>query len=131
MPKSQVLIVDDEPDSSEFVAKYLAHEGFRTQLAPNGRDALATLINTTPDALVLDVRMPGMDGIELLQILRSYLRWKDLPVIILTAHANEAQEDMVRYLGVRRVFRKANFKLSELAEEIRTALGPHEGRRNA
>src|SRR5687768_4909773 len=124
LPKSQVLIVDDEPDSSEFVAKYLAHEGFRTQLAPNGRDALATLINTTPDALVLDVRMPGMDGIELLQILRSYLRWKDLPVIILTAHANEAQEDMVRYLGVRRVFRKANFKLSELAEEIRTALGP-------
>src|SRR5438045_6793484 len=86
-----VLVVDDEPDSSEFVERFLEREGHRTTIVPNGREALAALINGRPDAMVLDVRMPQMDGIALLEVLRSYLRWTKLPVILLTAHANEDQ----------------------------------------
>src|SRR4051794_24731708 len=57
-----VLIVDDEPDSSEFVKRYLNREGFTIARVPNGRAALEELLVGHPDANVLDVRMPEMDG---------------------------------------------------------------------
>ena len=117
-----VLIVDDEPDSSEFVEVYLQREGYQTACVPNGREALAALINGHPDAMILDVRMPEMDGIALLEVLRSYLRWTKLPVILLTAHANKDQIDRARGLGVTHVFHKANFKLGELHEALNEIL---------
>ena len=117
-----VLIVDDEPDSSEFVERFLQREGHKTTCVPNGREALAALINGRPDAVVLDVRMPEMDGIALLEVLRSYLRWNKLPVILLTAHANKPQIDRARQLGVEHVFHKANFTLVELQRAIEDSL---------
>jgi CheY-like chemotaxis protein len=114
-----VLIVDDEPDSSEFVERYLQREGFRTICVPNGREALAALINGHPDAMVLDVRMPEMDGIALLEVLRSYLRWTKLPVVLLTAHANKNQIDRAKALGVDHVFHKANFTLTNLLQALK------------
>src|SRR5207244_2018001 len=69
----QILIVDDEPDSCEFVSRFLQMHGYQTRCVPNGRDALGLLLHNGFDAVVLDVRMPELDGISLLQILRSYL----------------------------------------------------------
>jgi CheY-like chemotaxis protein len=111
---SYVLIVDDEPDSSEFVERFLRRSGYRVACVPNGREALTSLMKDYPDAIILDVRMPEMDGIALLEVLRSYLRWKTLPVILLTAHADAAQLARARELGVTHVFRKASFSLPEL-----------------
>ena len=114
-----VLIVDDEPDSSEFVATFLRQQGFKTRTAMNGRDALSQLVNNCPDAIVLDVRMPEMDGISLLEVLRSYLRWQTLPVLLLTAHATEEQLAQAESLGVRQVFQKAQFKLIDVLAALR------------
>jgi two-component system alkaline phosphatase synthesis response regulator PhoP len=119
-----VLVVDDEPDSSEFVERFLEREGHRTTIVPNGREALAALINGRPDAMVLDVRMPQMDGIALLEVLRSYLRWTKLPVILLTAHANDEQIQRAKELGVNYVFHKANFTLVDLLRAIEQSLPP-------
>jgi len=119
-----VLIVDDEPDSSEFVGRYLDREGYRTACVPNGREAMAALINGQPDLIVLDVRMPEMDGIALLEVLRSYLRWTNLPVVLLTAHANKQQIDRARELGVRHVLHKAQFTLPDLLTAIEQSLPP-------
>ena len=116
-----VLIVDDEPDSSEFVERYLQKEGHRTECVPNGREALAALINQRPDAVILDVRMPEMDGIALLEVLRSYLRWNQLPVILLTAHANKQQIERAKELAVEHVFHKANFALPDLQRAVKQA----------
>jgi CheY-like chemotaxis protein len=113
-----VLIVDDEPDSSEFVERFLQKEGHQTVCVPNGREALAALINGRPEAVVLDVRMPEMDGIALLEVLRSYLRWNNLPVILLTAHANKEQIARARQLDVQHVFHKANFTLPDLLRAV-------------
>jgi CheY-like chemotaxis protein len=110
-----VLIIDDEPDAGEIVETYLQKSGYKTRVVPNGREALAALLVQSPDALVLDVRMPEMDGIALLEVLRSYLRWHTLPVVIVTAHANQRQLERARELGVEHIFHKAKFKLSELA----------------
>ena len=119
-----VLMVDDEPDSCEFVTKFLTQHGFRTHCASNGREALSHLMLRAPDAVVLDVRMPEMDGITLLEVLRSYLRWHDLPVILLTAHATPHDLDRAEQLGVSEVFRKANFKLVDLLESLRRVIPP-------
>lgn len=123
-----VLIVDDEPDSSDFVATFLKKAGYKAQSVPNGRDALKALIEEYPDAVVLDVRMPGMDGISLLEILRSYLRWESIPVVVLTAHASAAQIQRARELGVKHVFHKANFTLPELAAAIDDTIAANERR---
>lgn len=128
---SYVLIVDDEPDSSEFVSLYLRRLGFTTRCVANGRAALQALVNQTPDAVVLDVLMPEMDGISLLEVLRSYLRWYNLPVVVLSAHANKKQLERARQLGVEHVFQKADFKLAELAEKLQTIIPPGQQQKGA
>jgi len=72
-----------------------------------------------PDAVVLDMRMPEIDGVALLEIMRSYLRWHSLPVVILSAHATPEQLTRVRDMGVGHVFHKAHFELSDLAKVIK------------
>jgi CheY-like chemotaxis protein len=119
-----VLIVDDEPDSSEFVERFLQREGHRTSCVPNGRAALGALINGRPDVVVLDVRMPEMDGLTLLEVLRSYLRWTKLPVILLTAHADKSEIDRAKQLGVQHVFHKANFTLVQLLRALEDSVPP-------
>src|SRR2546423_6168172 len=104
-----VLVVDDEPDSCNFVQRFLEKHGYTTKCTPNGHEALAEIILRRPDALVLDVRMPGMDGIALLEVIRSYLRFHAMPVIVLSAHATPDQIDRARQLGVTDIFYKAQF----------------------
>src|SRR5438067_11840676 len=95
-----IMIVDDEPDSCEFMSKFLEQNGYSTRCLPNGREALTRLLVKLPDAVILDVRMPEMDGISLLEVMRSYLRWHKLPVILLSAHATSQEIDRARRLGV-------------------------------
>jgi CheY-like chemotaxis protein len=118
---SNVLVVDDEGDSREFVARFLDRSGHRVTSAHDGRDALARLLEGTPDAVVLDVRMPRMDGIDLLAVMRSYIRLEKIPVIILSAHATPDEVRQLRDLGVHQIFHKAQFTLPELARAISDA----------
>jgi len=115
---AHVLVVDDEGDSIDFVVRFLNRVGHRTTSAPNGQEALRLLLTERPDAIVLDVRMPQMDGISLLEVMRSYLRWHNLPVILVTAHATPEQLTAARGMGVEYIFDKAQYKLSELAAAI-------------
>ena len=121
---STVLIVDDEPDSCEFVSRFLERHGYATKCVPNGREALAVLIRDGVSALVLDVRMPEMDGISLLEVLRSYLRWHHLPVIIVSAHATAEEIEKAERLGVTAIFQKANYTLARLLDCLEKAIPP-------
>jgi CheY-like chemotaxis protein len=120
---SHVLVVDDEPDSREFVARSLGKSGHRVTCAADGQDALSKLLISSPDAVVLDVRMPRMDGVSLLEVMRSYLRWHPVPVVVLSAHATPEQLAKMRELGVARVFRKAEFTLADLTQAVAQATG--------
>ena len=120
---SNVLVVDDEGDSREFVARFLDRSGHHVTSAHDGRDALARLLEGTPDAVVLDVRMPKMDGIDLLAVMRSYLRLEKIPVIILSAHATPDEVRQLRDLGVIHIFHKARFTLPDLAKAINDVAG--------
>ena len=124
---AHVLIVDDEADSCEFVSRFLERHGHTTRCVPNGHEALAEIITRRPDFVVLDVRMPGMDGIALLEVVRSYMRFYALPIAVLTAHATPEQLERARELGACSVFQKAGFKLVEMLECIQQNVSPASG----
>jgi CheY-like chemotaxis protein len=82
-----ILVVEDHADSRDMTRQSLEAEGARVWLAVNGRDALDVLRRIRPpDAVLCDVRMPGMDGLTLVQRLRADLRWRRLPIVALTAY---------------------------------------------
>src|SRR3954454_8572244 len=120
---SSVLIVDDDLDGSEPVARFLRRAGYRVICAPNGREALALLTGALPDVVLLDVRMPEMDGMTFLSVLRSYLRWQDMPVVLLTAYPDGPHIQQAMQLGATEVFKKGSFELEELATCIQRRVG--------
>ncbi len=86
--KASVLVVDDEGDIRESLRMILEFEGYRVEEARNGLEALQKVRERPPDALLLDIRMPEMDGLETLRALRE--RGYDMPVLVLSGHADVA-----------------------------------------
>jgi sigma-B regulation protein RsbU (phosphoserine phosphatase) len=109
-----ILVIDDDRDSREAVARFLKRAGYAVHTAPNGRDALAAVATSIPDVIILDAMMPEMNGVDFLKVIRSYLRWATLPVILLTAYPEGPHIDEARELGVKQVFRKADYRLEDL-----------------
>jgi len=117
-----ILIVDDDPDARDVLAKYFAKAGYAVRSEPNGRAALMSLLSATPDVIILDARMPEMDGIQLLGVMRSYLRLVKMPVILLTAYPESADIDRAKQLGVGCIFAKANYTLTDLAACVKNII---------
>jgi signal transduction histidine kinase/CheY-like chemotaxis protein len=80
-----VLLVEDDEAARKVIAKSVAEVGRGVMEASNGREALARLSENKPDLILLDLMMPVMDGFEFLSEMRSHEKWRDLPVIVLTA----------------------------------------------
>jgi DNA-binding response OmpR family regulator len=113
-----VLVVDDEPIVRDVVVRYLRRDGFTTLEAGDG-DAARQLIETgEPELVVLDVMLPGTDGLELCRWIRSR---SDLPVIMLTARGEEADRIVGLELGADDYVTKP-FSPRELATRVRTVL---------
>ncbi|MBK6752228.1 MAG: response regulator transcription factor [Flavobacteriales bacterium] len=85
----KVLLVDDEPDILELLRYNLEREGYRVLTAPNGKDALRLAKSERPDLIVLDIMMPGMDGVEVCMQLRSLPEFKQTLITFLTARGED------------------------------------------
>ena len=120
---ASILIVDDDLDGSEAVARALRKSGHRAVCVPNGREALAMLTGALPDLVILDVRMPEMDGITFLQVLRSYLRWQHLPVILLTAFSQGPHIAQAAKMNVNEVFCKGQYEFRDLLASVDRNVG--------
>jgi CheY-like chemotaxis protein len=121
-----ILVVDDDADSREAVTRYLTKAGYAVRSARNGREALIAVATTIPDVIVLDARMPEMSGLEFLQVIRSYLRWSTVPVILLTGYDTGSHLDRARDFGVGCIFRKGSYQLADLlacVNQLRTDPG--------
>ena len=113
-----VLVVDDEPIVRDVVVRYLRRDGFTTLEAADG-DAARRLIETgEPELVVLDVMLPGTEGLELCRWIRSR---SDLPVIMLTARGEEADRIVGLELGADDYVTKP-FSPRELATRVKTVL---------
>jgi DNA-binding response OmpR family regulator len=115
---SSVLVVDDEPMVREVVARYLTLGGMRVHEAADGAAALSWLAAHRPDLVVLDIMLPGSDGLTVLRRLRAA---GDVPVILLTARTDEADRVLGLELGADDYVTKP-FSPRELAARVRTVL---------
>ena len=115
---TRVLVVDDEPTIREIVVGYLEREGFKTFEAADGNRARELLEREAPDLVVLDVMLPGTDGLELCRWIRSRSR---LPVIMLTARGEESDRIVGLELGADDYVTKP-FSPRELVARVRTVL---------
>jgi DNA-binding response OmpR family regulator len=113
-----VLVVDDEPIVRDVVVKYLRREGYRTLEAGDGDAALALVDHEQPDLVVLDLMLPGTDGLAVCRRIRAR---SELPVIMLTARAEEADRIVGLELGADDYVTKP-FSPRELAARVKTVL---------
>jgi len=100
----RILVIDDEPLVAGVMAEALQSEGNDVIVAGSGQEGLRAIEDSLPDAVFLDIVMPGLDGIATLRRIRE--KAPDLPVIILTGGASESQLDEARTLGVTEIIWK-------------------------
>jgi DNA-binding response OmpR family regulator len=113
-----VLVVDDEPTIREVVCRYLERDGFTTVEAADGESALASIEESEPALVVLDVMLPGVDGLEVCRRVRANSR---VPIILLTARGEETDRIVGLELGADDYVTKP-FSPRELAVRVRTVL---------
>jgi DNA-binding response OmpR family regulator len=113
-----VLVVDDEPIVREVVVRYLEREGYRTLQAADGTRARELLERETPSLVVLDLMLPGTDGLSLCRWIRAR---SDLPVIMLTARGEETDRIVGLEIGADDYVTKP-FSPRELAARVRTVI---------
>jgi two-component system phosphate regulon response regulator PhoB len=90
MPKEKILVVDDEEDILELVKYNLEREGFQITCAESGEKALKSARNERPDLIVLDLMLPGIDGLEVARQLKQDLKTAGISIVMLTAKGEEA-----------------------------------------
>ncbi len=130
MPQ-HVLVVDDEPDIRGLIVLHLEREGFRCRTASNGLEALREAKARRPDLVVLDLMLPGLDGLEVCRRLRGNRDTAGVPIIMLTAKADEVDRIVGLEVGADDYVAKP-FSPKELVARVRAVLRrarPAEGTR--
>ena len=115
---ASILIVDDEPEIRRAVTGGLRAQGYEVRAASGGEEALRMASLSVPDLVILDLMMPGMDGLEVCRRLRA---WSDVPILILSARAQERQKVQALDEGADDYLTKP-FGMDELTARIRAAL---------
>lgn len=118
MSAGTVLVVDDEPAIHRFMAPALAANGYEALRADDGMQALAQVANRRPDAVILDLGLPDMDGKEVIRRLRE---WSAVPILVLSARDREAEKIEALDLGADDFINKP-FSMGELMARLRAAL---------
>jgi signal transduction histidine kinase/CheY-like chemotaxis protein/HAMP domain-containing protein len=116
---TRILLVDDDKDQRERLRGWLEGEQWAVQETANGREALTRLQAEKPDVILLDLMMPEMDGFAVVASLQKEPRWRDIPVIVITARDLDAKDRERLNSGVQSVLVKETFRPAELVERIR------------
>ncbi|HEX9246268.1 MAG TPA: response regulator transcription factor [bacterium] len=120
-----ILVVDDEPKIVKIARDYLERAGFRVQTAGDGRSVLPMVRSAKPDLIVLDLALPGMDGLD---VARTIRKESEVPIIMLTARADEADRLIGLELGADDYIVKP-FSPKELVARVRAVLRRWDGAR--
>jgi len=119
----QVLVVDDDADVREMLVRTMERQGWTSLTANDGREALAVVAAQTPDLILLDLTMPGMDGFEFVAELRRRQEWRAIPIVVITGKSL-TNEDRQKLEGhVQKVLLKGDFSHEHLLKELREIVG--------
>ena len=119
MPK-KILIVEDNFDMRELLHLYLKSDGFTVVTARDGREGLYMAEAEDPDLIITDIHMPELNGIEMVRQLRTQPKFKDIPIIVLTAFGIEERDNAVR-AGANRAIDKPT-DLESLVNDVNELL---------
>jgi len=101
-----ILVVEDDRETRQFYSDALERDGFVTDQAHNGHQALEKALQSSPNLILTDIAVPGIDGIELCKRLRSDARTRAIPVIAVTGHSDRQYPDRARTAGADQVLIK-------------------------
>lgn len=126
MSRGVILAVDDDADTLALIEEILGEQGFEVCCANSGPDALSVLLSRPIDLVLLDIRMPDMNGFAVLELIRFIPRLMYLPVIVQTATPPEEQTERAGTLGACAVLSKP-VSPARLIEEVERHLGKEDG----
>jgi DNA-binding response OmpR family regulator len=115
----KILVVDDERDVRGLLSDFLTEEGYRVILATNGAEAIGLAELENPEVILLDINMPGIDGIEVCKKLKAQEKTQFIPIIIITAMEDSG---FIAYLEGANDFVSKPFNLVELTFRVRSML---------
>src|SRR5436189_2429781 len=118
---ARILVVEDDQDIGQLVGRYLDKAGFTTEIVASGRDALTTIGAKPPDLVVLDLMLPQVDGLEICRALRASDKTAAIPIIMLTARAEESERIVGLEMGADDYLAKP-FSPNELVARVRALL---------
>jgi CheY-like chemotaxis protein len=113
-----IAIIEDAEDNRDLLY-YLLRDDFKVSRYGNGEDALHHFIQSPPDLILLDIRLPGMDGIEVLQQIRQDTRLRNIPVLALTAHAMNGDREKYLTAGFDEYVSKPIIDIAQFARIVR------------
>ncbi|QQS60889.1 MAG: response regulator [Candidatus Moraniibacteriota bacterium] len=118
----KVLLAEDDVFVSDVYSMRLRKEGYDVTLAKDGREALDQLNRDIPDILLLDIMMPYMDGMEVLEIVKKKEEFKNIPVIMLTNLSEKENIQKTIEMGASDYLIKSHFTPSEVVEKVNITL---------
>lgn len=113
MAVKRVLVVDDDPDIVDYLGFFLEDEGYEVSSANRSSSALTALDEFEPDAVIVDVVLPGRSGLDLLVQIRQNQRWSEVPIIVLTGNDAIVQDNGKNYLAGFQLERGADLVLAK------------------
>lgn len=119
---TKIAIIEDDIIISQMYRMKLESDGFEVQLASSGERGIALVETFVPDMILLDLQMPGMDGVATLKEIRAHDWGKNIPVIILTNLGEEESPDGIEALGVSSYIIKANMTPKEVVKRVKETL---------
>ena len=125
MPGEKILIVEDDRISQKMVRDALQAGGYETEEAESGEAALEKVAERTPDLILMDIRLPGIDGLETARRLKADPQTAAIPVVAVTAHAMPEDESMIREAGCDAYMPKP-LRFSSLISLVRNILSDAE-----
>jgi len=117
----RVLVVDDNPLNTELVGFVLQADGFAVQTAADAVEALAQIARQRPEVILMDIQLPGMDGMTLTQQLKADAATRDIVVIAFTAYAMKGDENRLRAAGCDGYLSKP-INVAHFAAQVRTVV---------
>jgi CheY-like chemotaxis protein len=121
--RPRVLVVEDDPETRRYYIDILRDDGFVVDEAHNGMQALEKVRMATPDLVLTDIAVPGLDGIALCRHLRADPRTRDVPVLAVTGYDDRQYDDRVLQAGANRLLLKP-LRAETLVAEARGLLSP-------